>query len=386
MALAAALVVISGARASATPYIPSNDSTVLQSVLPSADPRLQAIRTLNAELAAHPGDMALSLKLAARQLSMGVAESDPHFVGYAQGTLAPWWHDPAPPLKMRVLRARIRQAQHDFGAARQELEAVLAIDPKQADARLALAGIDETTGDLAAARTACTALQRLHPGLAANACAASVDSVSGQAQAASFGLELALSREASDDPVLQCWALTILAEINARQDDPGADQAFRDALAASPNDVYALTTYADYLLAQHRPAEVTRLLAGKERIDALLLRLALAAQDSGDARRDAYAADLDGRYEAARARGGALHFRDESIFELRMHHDPARALALARQNWVLQRTPLDARIYLAAALAAHDQPGIDTIRAWASATAIEDRALHGMLARQASRS
>jgi tetratricopeptide (TPR) repeat protein len=375
-----------GARPShalAVPYIPTDDGLVLQRVLPNADPRLQAIRDKAAALAQHPGDPDLALDLAAHQLSVGVAEADPRFVGYAQGTLAPWWREPEPPVPLRVLRARILQAQHDFPAAKRDLQAVLAIEPNHVDAHLVLAGISETTGDLATARTACDDLARIRPTLAATACAASVDSVSGHAEQAYDNLELATARAPSRDPSLQCWALTILAEIAERRDDPAAEGHFKDALAASPADVYTLTAYADYLLEQKRPAEVTTLLAGKNRIDALLLRLALAARDSGDPKAGAYGEELAARYAAARARGEQLHLRDESRFELELRHQPARALELAKQDWEVQRTPIDARIYLAAALAAHDTAATRMIADWIAGTGLEDRRLRDMLAKAA---
>lgn len=371
-------------QAGAAPFIPADDNQVLQRVLPSADPRLQAIRESSAALARQPGDPALSLELAARQLSVGVAEADPRFVGYAQGTLAPWWREPEPPVPMRVLRARILQAQHDFPAAKRDLLAVLAIDPNHVDAHLVLAGVSETTGDLATARTACADLSRIRPTLAATACAASVDSVSGHAEQAYGALELATARAPARDPSLQCWALTILAEIAERRGDPAADGHFKDALAASPADVYTLTAYADYLLDQKRPAEVTKLLAGKNRIDTLLLRLALAARDNGAPEAGSYAEELAARYAAARARGEQLHLRDESRFELELRHQPQRALELARQNWEMQRTPLDARIYLEAAVAAKDAGSVRLLADWTVSTGLEDRTLHDMLAKAPS--
>jgi hypothetical protein len=367
--------------AGAAPYIPTDDNLVLQRVLPNADPRIRAIREKQAALAQHPGDADLALDLASHQLSIGVAEADPRFVGYAQGTLAPWWREPEPPVPLRVLRARILQAQHDFPAAKRDLQAVLAIDPNHVDAHLVLAGISETTGDLATARTACDELARIRPTLAATACAASVDSVSGHADRAYNTLEIATARAPSRDPSLQCWALTILAEIAERRGDPAADGHFKDALTASPADVYTLTAYADYLLEQKRPAEVTALLAGKNRIDALLLRLALAARDSGDPKAGAYGEELAARYAAARARGEQLHLRDESRFELELLYQPGWALELAKQNWEVQRTPIDARTYLAAALAANDPAAAKLVADWAAGTGLEDRSLRTMLAK-----
>src|SRR6201996_210195 len=208
---------LQGRPAIAAPSVPADDNQVLQRVLPNADPRLQTIREKSAALAQHPGDPDLSLDLAARQLSIGVAEADPRFVGYAQGTLAPWWREPEPPVPFRVLRARILQAQHDFAAAKRDLQAVIAVDPNHVDAHLVLAGVSETTGDLAAARAACDDLARIRPTLAATACTASVDSVSGHAEQAYAALALAVARAPSRDPSLQCWALTILGEIAERR-------------------------------------------------------------------------------------------------------------------------------------------------------------------------
>lgn len=377
--LVAGSAVLAPAPSAAAPYLPTDESVVLQRVIPNADPRLRQIRELSAALAQQPGDPSLSLELAQHQLSLGVAEADPRFVGYAQGTLAPWWRLPAPPVPLRVLRARILQAQHDFATAKIELEAVLALDPNHVDAHLVLAGISETTGDLDTARRACDDLARIRPTLAATACAASVDSVSGHADRADAALTLAVSRARARDPVLQCWALTILAEIEERRDDPEAEERFQEALGESPADVYTLTAYADYLLEQRRPLEVTRLLAGKNRIDALLLRLALAARAAGAPELVPMQEELAGRYQAARARGEALHLRDESRFELELRGDPQRALDLAQQDWAVQRTPLDARLYLAAALAAKDSAGIGVIADWVAATGLEDRQLSRML-------
>ena len=232
-------------------------------------------------------------------------------------------------------------------------------------------------GDLpATARTACDELARIRPTLAATACAASVDSVSGHADRAYNTLEIATARAPSRDPSLQCWALTILAEIAERRDDPAAEQHFKDALVASPADVYTLTAYADYLLEQKRPAEVTALLAGKNRIDALLLRLALAARDSGDPKAGAYGEELAARYAAARARGEQLHLRDESRFELELLYQPGWALELARQNWEMQRTP-DRCADLSGGGTGGERPGGGQA-GWptgSTATGLEDRAL-----------
>jgi len=136
------------------------------------------------------------------------------------------------------------------------------------------------------------------------------------------------------------------------------------------------------LLAHNRAADVSRLLAGKERIDALLLRLAIAARDTGDSRLPDYIVALADRYTAAQALGQSLHLRDESRFELDLRGNSSRALELARQNWAVQRTPLDARIYLAAAQAASSGSDIKIVAKFVADTRLEDFRLQDLATRQ----
>ena len=74
------------------------------------------------------------------------------------------------------------------------------------------------------------------------------------------------------------WIHTRLAEMAIRlQRSAEAEAHFKEALALGVTDQFLLGAYADFLLQQKRPAEVLTLLAGWERSDILLLRLALAA-------------------------------------------------------------------------------------------------------------
>ncbi|MBV9551846.1 MAG: hypothetical protein JO032_03530, partial [Alphaproteobacteria bacterium] len=136
--MAALAVLAAACSAAASPFVPTDDNLVLQTGLPTGDPRMREIRVLGADLAARPDDLDIAMRLAGRQLAMGVAEADPRFVGYAQATLARWWDVTMPPALL-VLRARIRQAQHDFAAAAADLHAALRSDPGNPQALLVLA-------------------------------------------------------------------------------------------------------------------------------------------------------------------------------------------------------------------------------------------------------
>ncbi|MET0230113.1 MAG: hypothetical protein ABW186_04185, partial [Rhodanobacteraceae bacterium] len=62
--------------------------------------------------------------------------------------------------------------------------------------------------------------------------------------------------------------------------------------------------------------------------------------------------ELAQRFDALRARGDRVHLREEARFTLEVLGRRDDALALALENWRVQKEPLDARIALEAALAA----------------------------------
>jgi len=359
--------------AAAAPFVPGDDAQVLESGLPNTDPRVRQMHDLAAQLAAAPNSLPLAMHLAERQLAMGVAEADPRFVGYARGTLAAWWHDgtAAPPL--RILRARIMQAQHEFAPASSDLRAALVEAPQSAEALLVLASIDEATGDLVEAKDLCARFAQGHSGLAGVACVASIGALTGNRKASAEMLADAIQHISTLDRSQLLWALTILGETAIQGDDPAADQYLREALALDRGNVYALTVYADYLLEHGEAPEVLRLLRGFERVDALYLRFALAAQATDDPQFPAYRADLAARFAAARLQGDTVHLRDTARFTLDIEHVPARALGLASQNWQTgHKAPADLRVLLATAVACHDVAAAKPALDWIAATRLED--------------
>jgi Tfp pilus assembly protein PilF len=382
--VAVAAGLLASLPAAAAPFLPADDNQVLESGLPTADPRVRQMRTLSGELQQRPDDLATAMRLAGRQLAMGVAEADPRFVGYARGTLAQWWQDDSAPPPLRILRARILQAQHDFTAAATDLRAALREAPDAAQALLVLASIDEVTGDLAEAKDACARLAALRPGLAAAACTASIGSLTGAAEADQTMLADAVAKQPTAPASERLWALTILGEIAIRRDDPAAEQYLTSALALDARDIYALTAYADFLLDHGRSAEVLKLLRGFERVDALYLRLALAAQMAGDPGFSTYRDDVAARFEAARRQGDRLHLRDASRFALEIEHDAPRALDFAQQNWAVHKTPYDARALLAAAIACHNQAAARPVIEWVATARLEDHTIDRLIQRISS--
>jgi predicted Zn-dependent protease len=350
----------------AAPYVPAGDDVVLERLPERTDPSLKQLRAARLALAREPRNLGKAAAVAQRAIEASREQGDPRYLGAAQAALSPWWNDADAPPAARLLRATIRQSQHDFDAALADLDALLRDRPADGQALLTRATILTVRARYAEARRDCASLAGRTSTLVVTACLAGPDSLSGDADAAYRMLAAALQRP-GEDPGVREWALTLAAEIAVRRGDrETADAHFRAALALDPRDAYLKAAYSDFMLDTGRPAAVTALLANDERNDALLLRLALAEQSLPD-RGAAFVAhrdELAARFDAARRRGDSLHRREEARFRLWLLDDAAGALALARDNWAVQREPADLRILVESAHAAGDARTLEETEQW----------------------
>lgn len=364
----------------AAPRQPASDAEVLERLPARAlDPRQRDMGELRRQLIARPNDLDLALRLAKSYHAEVAAEGDPRYIGYAQAALAPWWNLPDPPQRARVMRAILLQFNHQFDAAMADLQAATKAKPDDDEAWAWLAAIAMVRGDYALARDACARLAPQATPVITAGCRAHVDATTGHAAAAADALRAALRDDPRADAGERLWALTRLAEIEQRRgQDAAAEAAYREALALGITDGYLLAAYADLLLDQGRATEVLALLQGRERSDLLLLRLALAAKASADQRQGHWQRDLAARFDAARLRGDTVHQKEESRFALQLLGDAPRALALARENYAVQREPSDARILLEAALATRQAEAATPVRDWMKSSRIESVVLQAL--------
>ena len=165
-----------------------------------------------------------------------------------------------------------------------------------------------------------------------------------------------------------------------RGDMVAAEARFRQALAQEPRDSYLLGAYSDFLLDQKKPLDVLRLVKDQQRIDALLLRQALAWQmvPGQEAALQAATAELAARFNAAMRRGDTVHQREQARFALWLQRDIPGALRLAQSNWAIQKEAADMRILLEAAVAARDRAAAKPVLDWIAAHQVEDVALKAL--------
>ena len=357
----------------AKPYVPASDNEILER-LPyrAGDPAQRELRRLNDALRTAPNDVPLACDVARRHIEQGRATSDPRFYGYAQAALAPWWNQADAPVEVMVLRATLHQNQHRFDQALVDLDAVLKRNPKHAQARLTKAVVLQVRGEFGGAEAECRALSRIAEPVVTATCLAAAQSLNGELKS-SYARLSRLSEMPGVTPELRGWMLSYLADMATRLgDNQAAEKYFLDALGIDRDDRFTLAAYGDFLLDQKRPAEVLALLSGQERIDGLLLRIALAQRALNDRHwlnsRDLLAA----RFEAARLRGEQVHQREEARFTLSLLDQPNAALALALANWSVQKEPADAWLVLAAARAAGQRNAAKDVNALLVAGKLED--------------
>lgn len=373
MAIVAALTLLPAGLA-AKPFMPESDSVVLERLPEMGDPALAQLKRMRAALTSNPRDLDIAVPVVRKALEAARTLGDPRFLGQAQAALTPWWKgDDVPPVAM-LLRATLKQSQHDFQGSLADLDRLLDAHPALAQARLTRATVLNVVGRYADARRDCASLVRLAAPIVVAGCDATPASLSGAAAAAYDALVAALANPRESAGVRE-WALTLAAEIAARRGDwTAAEQHFRDALALDPQDAYLKGAYADFLLDRDRPREVLPLMRNDTRNDGLLLRLTLAEQRLPDERASfvAHREDLAARFDAARRRGDSLHRREEARFRLTLQDDANAALVLARDNWAVQREPADLRILVESARATNNAEAMKIASEWVATHRLED--------------
>jgi Tfp pilus assembly protein PilF len=366
----------------ATPYIPADGKQVVERLPSRADPVQRELLKLRAALSRNPNRLPLASALARRYIEQARAEGDPRYLGYAQAALAPWWKLPRAPNEVLVLRATLRQSTHQFAAALADLDTVLKRDTDNAQAWLTRATVQMVTGDFTGAKASCMRLHSREPELIVQTCLSSVGSVNGDAKSSYASLKAALEHNPDAGPDVRDWVQTLLAEMAARSGDAAAaDAYFRQAMAAGEPDSYLLAAYADFMLDHGRAPEVVKLLKDKGRIDALLLRYAIALKAVRASDAAAQAEALRARFDAAMLRGDTVHQREQARFELALRNDPRAAAKLAKLNWAVQKEPADLRILVESAAASGDRAAAQTALDWIAKTGLEDRTIAAPLAR-----
>ncbi|MBA2963083.1 MULTISPECIES: hypothetical protein [Ramlibacter] len=377
--LVAAVFVSGAALAQAAPFTPASDEEVVEKLPLATDAAAKRVEGLRRQLAARPGDAALRIEVARRYFELAMAQGDPRLVGYASAAIAPLaGAGPSDPAYWLV-RGQLEQYSHQFTPALDSLAQAARLAPDLPDAPAWRAAIFMVQARYPEAAAECERLAPIADPLFATGCSAYVQAATGGLRPAYERLAAAVAAAPQASPELLVWEHTRLAEMAQRLGDTAAaEHHYKAALAQGVTDQFLLGAYADFLLDARRPAEVLKLLAGWERSDVLLLRLALAGKATGARQAADWADQLRDRFAAAALRGDRLHEQEAARFALDVEGQPARALQLAGSNYQVQKEPRDAWILLRAALAARQPQAARPALDWLAASRYEDPALQAL--------
>ncbi len=375
----AVVLALGCSAALAEPTRPADPSLVLATVPATGDSPFKA---LQAELDRDPKNLELASALARAAIDLGRNTADPRYYGQAEAALTPWWNDAEAPSEAKLLRATIRQAFHQFDPALVDLDAVIAREPGNAQARLSRAFIHMTRGAPAAAAADCAALDDPRLKLVAAICQARADALTGKGEEAAKTLILVLAEERRANVAMKKFALTVLADIKTGLGDWAATtRYYQQVIAAGNADVATVAAYGDILLALNKPKDVLELLEDQGSADIIVLRQAIAAKRLGDPRLAQWQAVLAERFAANQSSGNRVHLREEARYLLDVRDEAGAALPLALENFVVQKEPADAELLLRIAIALKNaqaaQPVVDHIRA----TGLKDQRLEALIAK-----
>lgn len=367
------------------PYLPASDSTVLEQLPSTRDPRVRAFDALRRQRVAAPGDPRLAIALARSYLDYGRATGDARYLGRAQAVIQPLLAHPSPPLDALLVEATLLQSRHQFAESRVVLQTLLRRDPGNPDAWLTLSSVALVQGDMPTAQRSCAHLLTQSDALVAAGCIAARDAVTGHARDALDVLDAVAPQAEGTSPAERAWMRGLMADAARYVGDAArADREFRSALQLTPGDNFLIADYADYLLDHGRAREVLALTRGYGQSDTSFLRQVLAEQVLGLPQAQADAATMAARFADLERRGDhRLYAREAARFALGVQHDPQRALRLAQDDWAYQRAPEDARVLLEAALAAGQVGAAGPALDFIAASGLEDPRVRA-LARQAT--
>ena len=350
---------------------PVRDDEVLE-VLPEVTRSRPPLRAVAAPQVLDP----TAASLQARQdIAIARQTGDTRYWGRAQAILAPWWDRPDAPADLAILQATVQQGRHEFDASRKVLTAALTRAPGHAQGWLNLAALERLSARYAQAQGACEKVAHAGQALYAAACRLETQSLQGQHQVATQGLQ-ALTAQTTD-PSQRSWLYSLLAESQERRgQDRAAADAYTRSLALDP-DLYTSIAYSDLLLRTGKTSAALQALSALPETDAVLMRRAAGWRRLGDERWTGARALLKERATELERRGDdpILHGRELALAALWLDDDAAHALGLARRNLLLQREPLDWWVALQSARKAKNSAVVAEIESAIQAVGLHDARL-----------
>lgn len=379
----------------ATPFRPTDPGFVVAE-LPGGS---SSARHFARQLELSRSDPRLAAQLAAALLEQARISTQPQLYGRAESVLAPWIARPTVPAPLLLLEANILQQRHEFAAAIELLDRAIAHDPRSGQARLMRANVHIVTGDYERARPDCAWLLGSGEQWTGSVCIAQVLGSTGQLKRARALLERLTAGDAAGQPgetpfgqvaatqgpsaEILAWTLAVRADLALRAGAlPEAQDMLARAVALAPASDYARLALADVLIARNQLTEAVNVLDTPRPSVGVLVRRVIAQSRTHEGHTRDSLAELKERLTVSAQRGERTHLREETRLALEFAHDGTdlqAALALARDNFSVQRETEDIRLFARAIVAARDPAALATLQAWLQHSHYEDSVVDQLL-------
>ena len=366
----------------AEPYLPKSETQILAYLPTKLTPLSNRIKKLESRLISYSADNRqmeeLQEALLKAYLQQARVAADMRYLSYAQKRLDQWLQKTPDSEKARLLDAQIKQYNHHFDDAIVVLTALLKDYPNNSEAWSLLSNLQLLTGNYVAASASCKQLS-LSSNLAELViCQSNIKIRTGLLNEAYTLLSVLLPVIDNMPIEQQLWLVTSLAEITIQQDKKNlAERYLKQAVTLAANndinDAYLTRVYTDFLI-QHSRFKLAFELTKNNKGDAgLMIRSAVLAKKTGDDQLyyDNKAALIQ-IFDVEKRRQKNRHLRELALFTLLLLDDATAALTIAKQNWLLQKEPEDARILMKSALTVGDHEQIHWVEAAIERTGLID--------------
>lgn len=323
---------------------------------------LQIFLDLHAATQRQPDNAEIAADYANHALALYRREGDARYAGYASRALQAWLDEATPPHRVWLLRARLAQLAHRFEEAAVDLEHLLAVYPKDIEARLLAADSRRRAGHIDASRRHCFQLALSSSTTLAEYCSVQILLSLGQTNAASELAARAQTQFSAIEAVYADWARAITAE--ALRSNGQTDRAIELLSQIEPAalDIATRLSLVDMLIDVGDHTKAHAMLDNLPQTPGTLLRLAqLNIQPHAT---DAKAALLEQFAIAAQRNEVGLHSFEHAALYLHVIKDYDKALDLAIVNWQLQKNVEDAQLLERAALMAGSEIDHFHIQQW----------------------
>jgi len=335
---------------------------------------------LAAELKNDPEDAEAAADFARFAAIKARSLGDTALLRRAAESLKPWIDVEAPPIEILLIRANIKQIDHRFDEALNDLDQVIDRSPANPQARLSRAFILSTVGLAERAAEDCAALRAGISVYIRETCRARVSGLTGAIDEAATRMSALISAIQATSETERLFALSVASDLAERLGNADtAEQFYQEMQVLDPDSVYSRTAYSDFLIAQDRLDEARDIIGDAPYTEGLLLLRVLAANADDDAAAKSAAQELSIRMAVDRAEQDYSHAREYARFALDHLQDADLALEMARENWRMQKEPIDARILVRSARAAGSSEIVEEVRDWAAKTRLQDKTLKALL-------